>query len=131
MKSLPKIGTSGELSFVVGPEHAITFAGEGMPAVLSTPHLIGLLERTARDAVADCLDANERTVGTEIDIRHLAPTPLGQTVICRARLIHAEGRSLTFQVEAHDARELIARGTHKRAVIHVEAFTRRVASKRV
>lgn len=129
MKSPPKPGTSGEFSFVVGPEHTITFSGDGMPAVLSTPQLIALLEQTAREAVAHCLDPDERTVGSEIDLRHFAPTPPGQQVTCKARVIHAEDRDITFQVEAHDTKELIARGIHKRAVIRVESFARRVARK--
>lgn len=101
-----------------------------MPAVLSTPQLIGLLEQTAREAVAPFLDSDERTVGAEIDIRHLAPTPLGQQVTCMARVIHAADRLISFQVEARDAHELIARGSHKRSVIRVGTFTRRVDQKR-
>ena len=74
MKSRPRVGTTGELQFTVAQEHVIDFATDGMPAVLSTPRLIGLLERTAREALYPYLDANERTVGAEIEIRHLAPT---------------------------------------------------------
>src|SRR5882762_2011403 len=99
MKSRAKIGTTGELRFTVAPEHAIDFASDGMPAVLSTPNLIGLLERTAREALAPFLEANERTVGMEIEIRHLAPTPLGVNVTCLARIIATEGATITFQVE--------------------------------
>jgi predicted thioesterase len=117
MKARPKIGTTGELKFIVGPEHLIDFASDGMPAVLSTPRLIGLLERTAREALLPFLEAGERTVGAEIDLRHLA------------RVIHAEGGQITFHVEARDEHETIARGQHKRAVIRVESFARRVARK--
>ncbi len=100
-----------------------------MPAVLSTPILIGLLERTARGALAPLLDPEERSVGAEIELRHFAPTPLGARVTCTVRVVAAEGREVTFQVEARDHQELIARGLHKRAVIRVESFARRVASK--
>ncbi len=129
MKSAPKIGTTGEFEFVVGPEHVITFAGDGMPAVLSTPNLIGLIERTARESLQPFLEADERTVGTEIELRHLAPTPQGATVIVTTRVIHTDGREISFQVEARDGQELIARGAHKRAVIRVGGFARRVARK--
>src|SRR5437763_11880839 len=105
MKSAPKIGTTGDLQFTVEPRHAIEFAGDGMPAVLSTPNLIGLLERTAREAVAPLLETGERTVGVEIDLRHLAATPLGQRVTCTVRVVHAEGKEITFQVEARDQHE--------------------------
>ena len=129
MKSRPKIGAVGELRFVVEQKHVIDFATDGMPAVLSTPNLVGLLERTARETMLPFLEANERTVGIELDLRHLAPTPLGQSVICTTRVIHAEGTQVTFQVEARDPHEVIARGIHKRAVIRIESFARRVARK--
>lgn len=129
MKSHPKIGTTGEFSFVVGSEHAITFAGDGMPAVLSTPNLIGLIERTARESLQPFLEADERTVGVEIELRHLAPTPLGAKVTITTRVIHTDGREISFQVEARDEQELISRGAHKRAVIHVGGFARRIARK--
>jgi fluoroacetyl-CoA thioesterase len=129
MKSRPRIGTVGELKFVVEEKHVIDFATDGMPAVLSTPNLIGLLERTAREALQPFLEPNERTVGVEIDIRHLAPTPLGQTVTCTARVIQAEDSSVTLQIEARDGHEMIARGIHKRMVVRVESFARRVARK--
>ena len=129
MKSRPRIGTTGELTFVVGAEHVIDFASDGMPAVLSTPRLIGLIERTAREALYPFLEPNERTVGMEIDLRHLAPTPPGASVTCLARVIAAEGTAVTFHVEARDEHEIIARGVHKRAVVRVEGFARRVARK--
>ena len=87
MKSSPNIGARGELQFVVEPKHAIDFAGDGMPAVLSTPNLIGWLERTARETLNGFLTADERSVGIEIELRHLAATPVGQSVTCIARVI--------------------------------------------
>ena len=83
----------------------------------------------AREALYPYLDANERTVGAEIEIRHLAPTPLGANVTCLARVIASEGTSVTFHVEARDEHEVIARGLHKRGVIRVESFAKRVARK--
>src|SRR5438093_1394746 len=129
MKSVPRIGTSKELQFVVEQKHVIDFAGDGMPAVLSTPSLIGLLERTARELLAEFLDPEQRSVGSEIELRHLAATPLGQRITCTARLIQAERTEFTFQIEARDQHELIARGIHKRAVIRAESFARRVQGK--
>jgi len=119
----------GELKFTVGQEHVIDFAADGMPAVLATPRLIGLLERTAREALDPFLETNERSVGMEIEIRHLAPTPLGANVTCLARLISTEGSTATFHVEARDDHEVIARGIHKRGIIRVESFAKRVARK--
>lgn len=129
MKARPNTGLTGEFTFTVEQKHCIDFAEGGMPAVLSTPQLIGLIERTARQALVPLLETNERSVGIEIDLRHFAPTPLGAQVTITARVIQAEGREVTFQVEARDAYEAIARGLHRRAIIRVESFARRVAAK--
>lgn len=129
MKSLPKIGATGELHFIVEQKHAIDFATDGMPAVLSTPNLIGLLERTARQALQPFLESDERSVGIEIELRHLAPTPLGQQVTCSARVIHVDGNKVGFQIEARDQRELIARGLHKRAIIRVQSFANQIQKR--
>ena len=129
MTSSPKIGTTGERQFVVEQKHAIDFATDGMPAVLSTPNLIGLLERTARHALQPFLEADERSVGIEIELRHLAATPLGQQVTCTARVIHVDGNKIGFQIEARDQREVIARGLHKRAVIRVQAFAHQLQKR--
>ena len=129
MISHPKIGTAGELQFVVEQKHCIDFATDGMPLVLSTPQLIGLLERTARQTLAPFLDSHERSVGIEVEIRHLAATPLGQTVKCVAKVISVDGSLIGFQIEARDQHELIIKGLHKRAVIRVESFAKRVQQK--
>ena len=129
MKSRPRIGEVGELAIPTEAKHAVEFAGNGMPAVVSTPHLVGFLERTARETIAACLEADERSVGIELDIRHLAPTPVGQTIHCRAQVIAVEDRKVTFQIEARDQHEVIVRGLHKRAVIHTDSFSRRVKAK--
>ena len=129
MKSRPKIGTVGEFEFIVAQEHVIDFASGGMPAVLSTPRLIGLIERTARESLYPFLEDDERTVGVEIEVRHLAPTPLGEQVTITTRVIHTEAKLVDFQFEVRDQHEVIARGLHKRAVITVESFARRVARK--
>ena len=129
MKKRPAIGTTSEVRFTVESQHTIDFAEGGMPAVLSTPALVGLLERTARELMQPLLEPDERTVGTEIELRHLAPTPVGHSVTCTARVIHVEGALTGFQVEARDEQELIARGLHQRAVVRVDRFAQRVARK--
>ena len=129
MKSRPKIGETGELHVPTDMKHAVEFAGDGMPAVVSTPNIIQFLERTARHTLAPHLDADERTVGMEIDIKHLAPTPVGQTIHCTARVMAVDGVKIQFQIEARDDHEVIVRGLHKRAVIRTESFTKRVQAK--
>jgi predicted thioesterase len=129
MKSTPKIGESGELEFTVDAQHVIDFADDALPAVLSTPSLINFLERAAREAIAPNLESDETSLGTQINVQHLAPTPPGQKVVCRARVIHVDGGVITFQVEARDEQDLIARGLHKRSVVRKDRFAARVRRK--
>ena len=130
MKTPERLGISAEERITVGPANRITFADERMPAVLATPWLVAHLEYAARHAIAPFLEENERSVGTFIEVEHLAPTPEGFTVICRARVIHVDGPVVTFQVEAHDGIETIAKGLHKRRVIDADRFAGRVRRKR-
>ena len=129
MKTPPKLGLSGEERRVVDATNRITFADDRMPAVLATPWLVAYLEYAARDAIAGCLEGHERSVGTFVEVEHLAPVPEGFTVVCKARVIHVDGPLVTFQVEAHDGVEPVARGLHKRRVIDADRFARRVARK--
>jgi fluoroacetyl-CoA thioesterase len=130
MKTVPRTGLTGEQVIVVGPTNRISFADERMPAILATPWLIAHLEYAARDALVPCLEEDERSVGTFVEVEHLAPAAEGARVTCRARVIHVNGPVVTFQVDAHDGIEAIARGIHRRRVIDVDRFARRVARKR-
>ena len=129
MKRTPKIGESGELTFVVTEQHVIDFADDSMPMVLCTPWLIWFLEHAAREAMLPLLDSTESTVGVQVDVSHLAPTPLGHQVTCTARVINTDGSLITFQLDAHDQQERIARGIHKLQVIHCDRFRSRVKAK--
>src|SRR5262249_48816523 len=129
MKGRPKIGALGEVTFVVEAQHAIDFADEHMPAVLSTPSLIWFLEHAARAAMLPLLDAGESTVGTLVEVHHLAATPVGATVQCVARVVQTDGPVVSFQLEARDAHEVIARGYHKLRVIKVDRFAKKVSGK--
>lgn len=100
-----------------------------MPPVLATPWLIAYLEYTARDVIAPLLDDDDRSVGTYVEIEHLAPAPEGATVVCRASVIHVDGAVVTFRIEARDEVEPIARGIHRRRVIDVNRFRRRIDKK--
>ena len=130
MKSPLRTGMTGEERVTVDPSNRINFADDRMPAVLATPWLVASLEIAARKAIADCLEGHERSVGTMIEVEHLAPVPEGFIVVCLARVILVDGPVVTFQVEAHDGTERVARGIHRRRVIDVDRFARRVARKR-
>jgi len=129
MKEPLKPGTVGEERFVVAEEHLIDFAHDGMPAILSTPSLIWFLEHAARNAVLPVLEQGESTVGVVVNVQHLAATPLGGEVVCRARVISVDGPQVSFQLEAHDEHEQIARGTHKLRVIQAGRLARKVEAK--
>ena len=129
MKSRPRPGQAAKIRFVVEAKHIIDFAEEGMPAVLATPWLIWFMEHTARKAMLPHLEPTESTVGTLVDIEHLAPTPLGQAVNCRAQVLRSEGSQFLFKLEAFDEREKIANGLHKLNVIDKARFAGRVARK--
>jgi fluoroacetyl-CoA thioesterase len=131
MKTVPRIGMTGEERVVVGPANRITFADDLMPAVLATPWLVAHLEYASRQAIAGCLEDHERSVGTFVEVEHLAPVPEGFTVVCKARVIRVDGAVVTFQVEAHDDVEPVARGLHRRRVIDARRFARRIEKKRM
>ena len=94
-----------------------------MPKVFATGYMVGLIEWACIQALMPHLDwPNEQSVGTRIDVRHLAATPPGLAVTAKVKLTEMEGRKLTFEVEAHDGVDLIAKGTHERFVINKEKF---------
>ena len=129
MRETPLVGMTGTQQFVVEAKHAIDFANDTMPAVLCTPWLVWFLEHSARNTMLPLLEPHESTVGVQVDVNHLAPTPLGHTVECRARILNVEGTLISFQIEAHDEDELIARCFHRLRVIHAERFAKRVQAK--
>ena len=129
MQSQPRIGTTAERTFVVESAHAIRFGADG-PEVLSTPWLVWFMEHAALDAALACLDPGEITVGTRVEVDHLAPTPVGAKVVCTARIVHSEGPVISYQLEANDGQETVARGFHKRRVVRADRLASRVRAKR-
>jgi predicted thioesterase len=128
MANIP-IGAKGEFQLLVTSEVAITFLGTEGARVLSTPHMIGYMERTCRDTVLPLLEAGYDTVGTQVNVAHLAATPIGMSVTFTAEVIRVDGRRVEFRVEARDEKEKIGEGTHERAIINVAKFATRLAEK--
>jgi fluoroacetyl-CoA thioesterase len=128
MANIP-IGAKGEFQLLVTSEVAITFLGAEGARVLSTPHMIGYMERTCRDTVLPWLEAGCDTVGTQVNVAHLAATPIGMSVTFTAEVIRVDGRRVEFRVEARDEKEKIGEGTHERAIINVAKFATRLAEK--
>jgi fluoroacetyl-CoA thioesterase len=97
--------------------------------VLSTPHLIALMEGAAQAAIAPHLEAGQTAVGTVVEMKHLAATPVGMQVRVRAEVVAVDGRRLRFRVEAWDAVEKVGEAEHERFVIDQDRFMKRVAEK--
>jgi predicted thioesterase len=122
-------GLSGTSALVVGPEHTAPRVGSGRIAVLATPVMINVIEAAALAAVEHLLPAGHQSLGTHLDISHVAATPVGLTVTATAEVVGVEGRTITFKVTARDDMEEIGSGTHARVVVNVGRFDERVQRK--
>jgi predicted thioesterase len=122
-------GLEGHAELIVGEEHTAPRIGSGRVRVLATPVMINLMEAAALDAAENLIPAGHQSLGTRLDVRHIAATPVGMRVRATARLVSVDGRTLNFQVEARDERDLIGDGTHQRLVVNVERFDQRVQAK--
>jgi fluoroacetyl-CoA thioesterase len=129
MATIP-IGTKGEQKLLVTSDVAINFLGMEGARVLSTPHMIGFMERTCRDTVLPLLDPGYDTVGTHVNVAHLAAAPLGMSVTFSAEVTGVAERRIQFRVEAWDEKEKIGEGTHERTIINVAKFATRLAAKK-
>jgi predicted thioesterase len=124
------VGARGEKKLLVTNEIAIDFLGLEGARVLSTPEMIRAMEQTCRDLVLPMLDPGYDTVGTHVNVSHLAAAPLGMAVTFQAELTGIEDRRLQFRVVAFDEKEKIGEGTHERAIINVAKFATRLAEKK-
>jgi predicted thioesterase len=97
--------------------------------VLATPVMVNLMEAAALAAAERFLPAGHQSLGTHLDVRHIAATPVGMRVSARAELVKIDGRNLIFRVTAEDERELIGDGTHMRVVVNVARFDQRAQAK--
>lgn len=124
-----QVGLVGEASRIVAESDLASAVGSGRLGVFGTPAMLALVELAAVNAVDHLLPDGSTTVGTHLDVRHLAPSPLGIEVRARAEVTAVEGRKLTFSVEAYDAVEKIAEGTHERFVADGARLLARASAK--
>ncbi len=122
------IGMSAERILVVPPERTVGHILPGMPMVFATPMMILEMELACGDAIAACLEPGWVTVGTEVDIRHLAASPVGATVRTIARVAAVERRVIRFEVAAFDGERRIGEGRHARGLVNLEAFNKRLGA---
>jgi len=122
-----RFGAKREETVTVGNENAITFLGKDAPRVLSTPHMIGYMERTCRNLALSMLETGYDTVGTHVNVSHRAAAPIGAVVTFHAELVNAEKNRLNFRVSARSGETVIGEGEHQRAIVNVKSFASRVA----
>ena len=129
MQAIPA-RAKGSFSLIVAPEHlANQFKDAMLPQILATPVMIMVMENAALNALKPYLDAGESALGTHVDVRHMAATPVGRTVTGEAEVTKVDGRRIEFTVRATVGSELIGVGTHERILINLAKFAERLRSK--
>jgi fluoroacetyl-CoA thioesterase len=130
MRKIP-VGAKGTYSLRVAPAHlANQFKDATLPPVFATPMMVTAMENAALNAVRDYLEPGESAVGTAINIRHLAATPIGHRVTAEAVVTKVEGRRIEFDVTARDEIEDIGKGTHERMVVDIARLAQRLEAKK-
>jgi predicted thioesterase len=122
-------GLSGTVEIVVGEEHTAPSIGSGKVRVLATPVMINLIEAAALQAIEHLLEPGYQSLGTHLDVHHVAATPVGMKARATAEVTKVDGRTVTFRVEAKDEKDVIGYGTHERVVVNVAKFDQRVQKK--
>lgn len=125
-----QLGASLEQQLLVTTEVAISFLEMDEARVLATPQMIRYMEWTSRNLVLPQLDAGYDTVGTKVNISHLAAAPIGAVVTFKSEIIGVDEKRVTFQVSARTEDEVIGEGTHERGIINVAKFASRLAAKK-
>jgi predicted thioesterase len=128
MKTTLRTGVAARRAFLVDASRTIDFMGEEA-RVYATPMLVRDIEVTCRELLLEHLDAGEDSVGTRVEIDHLAPTLLGMTVTIDATLGELKGRAAIFDIVASDGRDTICRGRHARFIANVEQVKQRLKAK--
>jgi predicted thioesterase len=122
-------GLLGTVHLEVKEEHTARQVASGQVDVLATPVMVGLMEEASVNAVHKILAPGKTTVGLHLDVKHIAATPIGLLVEARAELTAVDGNRLTFRVEAHDPKEQIGIGTHRRVIVGLDDFQKRAQEK--
>ena len=117
-----KIGMTAEIDTIVTEKDTAASFGSGSVLVFATPMMIGLMENAALNVVDCHLPENFATVGTHLDVKQLAATPVGMKVKAKAELVEINGKKLKFKVEAYDEKDKIGEGYHSRYIINVPKF---------
>lgn len=124
-----KEGIKGSREIVVTEELTAKKMGSGMLDVYATPAMIALMENTAYESIASELDEGCQTVGTSLQVKHVAASPIGMKITCETEVIKVDGRCVTFSVKAYDEAGLIGEGEHERVIVLAEKFQQKTNGK--
>lgn len=124
-------GIKGRREQTVTPEMSAARIGSGLVEVFATPMMVALIEQTCLESVLPHLGEGQGTVGTLVNVSHVAATPIGMRVWCESELAEVDRRRLVFKVKAYDECGLIGEGTHERFIIDTEKFFEKVKGKSV
>lgn len=125
-----KSGIIGEAKVQVNETNTAIAYGSGGVAVFATPAMIGLMEKAALESVDNVLSKGLSSVGTRVDVKHLAATPIGMNVTAKSELVEVDGKRLEFKVEAFDESGLVGEGTHQRYIVDLEKFIAKAQKKK-
>ena len=124
-----QVGLKKEVQMIVSDEDTATVMGSGTVAVLATPKMIALMENASYKAIDEYIGEDCVTVGTHMDAKHLAATPVGMKVKAVAEVVEVKGKKVVFKVTAHDEKDLIGSGVHTRYIVNENNFTKEAYSK--
>ncbi|MCM1493697.1 MAG: thioesterase family protein [Muribaculaceae bacterium] len=124
-----EVGIRGHKELVVTDEQTAKHMNSGAMRVYATPCMVALMEYAAFDSVRPMLGEGCGTVGTALNIRHVASTPVGMKVCCDSELIRIDGRALTFSVKVYDEKGLVGEGEHERFIIYEDKFQAKTDGK--
>ena len=123
-------GIKGIQKVVVSEKNSAKTMGSGTLDVFATPAMIALMEKTGWESVQPYLEEGSGTVGTLMNVKHVAATPVGMEVTCETKLIEVDRKRLVFEVKAYDAAGVIGEGTHERFIIDNERFLAKAEAKK-
>ena len=128
-KDVVKIGANSSRTLVVTQDLTANQRYPELPSVFATAEMIFAMECAAADAIKDILPAGFVSVGTHVNVEHLAATPVGETIVAAARVSAVEEKVVSFSVEAHDQHTIIGRGEHRRGIVNLERFLERMEAR--
>lgn len=124
-----ELGIKGAAETVVVYENTAAAVGSGALEVFSTPSMIALMEKASRELVQPYLEEGQSTVGTRLEVSHVAASPIGAHIRAESTLVEIDCRMLTFEVKAYADGELIGEGRHQRCIIYAERFMEKALAK--